>query len=581
MTDFIAYIYRHNYYSARKEIYITMAAFRYCVVCFYITVGIVDIVSSGRGKRQGWFGQPKPPGKRCLFNPCDSGAQFCKNGAKCSLNEVNCMFICHCTDGYTGTKCENSIETVETDEGDKDEITTSATKRPITSQKSRVVKQSGRLRNLLHRTCVQGKICLHGYCDKIDGFRCICDPGWYGPLCAEKYGISTPSSQIKSQNVTIEKIRKLQTVDVCSKDYVLRPRMTRECAKGVLCVFGSCKSLDENQGFRCECDEGATGSLCDKKCCQKCGDNGICRIQNGKEYCSCKIGYIGDDCKEEIKQSPLHSEKETNWYVWLIGICACVLILLLVLVVIVPYYLWYVRNKTIMKAVYSLQPFEEDDGMKWDAFISYKLDGMDENFVQNKLKPVLENELGFTLCIPDRDFQDGKSLEKNILDAVLNSRRIIMVLTPRYIQSEFTRHEYHSATREMFKLKSRIIPIILDDISGVKKSTDNNLKKLISHVRSLKWSNEGNKEKENKFWEKVRLSMPKRQTLKTWQSGLRKTQHDNFLNDKQIVISFSENDKFVSEKDRKIPKYTEEKDSQLDKHTYENVAFESDKKSEN
>lgn len=47
------------------------------------------------------------------------------------------------------------------------------------------------------------------------------------------------------------------------------------------------------------------------------------------------------------------------------------------------------------------------DDKVWDAFVSYKSDGADEDFVLHKLQPILEEQLGFRLCLHYRDFVIG------------------------------------------------------------------------------------------------------------------------------------------------------------------------------
>ena len=49
------------------------------------------------------------------------------------------------------------------------------------------------------------------------------------------------------------------------------------------------------------------------------------------------------------------------------------------------------------------------DERKWDAFVAFRSGGDDEDFVLNTLRPMLEDELGFSLCLHFRDFTPGES----------------------------------------------------------------------------------------------------------------------------------------------------------------------------
>lgn len=85
-----------------------------------------------------------------------------------------------------------------------------------------------------------------------------------------------------------------------------------------------------------------------------------------------------------------------------------------------------------------------------------------------------------------------------------------MVISQNYIESEWCRLEYQKAQHEMLKLKHKIIPIILDDISKVKH--DKNLKAILNSVTYIEWPGESDSKKLEKFWKQLKLSMPKRQS---------------------------------------------------------------------
>lgn len=100
--------------------------------------------------------------------------------------------------------------------------------------------------------------------------------------------------------------------------------------------------------------------------------------------------------------------------------------------------------------------------------------------------------------------------------AINNSRRTILVLSPDYVKSEWTKFEYQFAQREMLKRKHRIIPIILADIPK-KDYVDQNLRLIMESVTYLKWPENDNIKTINHFWKQLHLSMPK--TKKTSQSS--------------------------------------------------------------
>lgn len=107
---------------------------------------------------------------------------------------------------------------------------------------------------------------------------------------------------------------------VCSDSYKTRPLQERKCASGLVCEYGTCSS--EHKGtyisFDCSCDAGASGMLCEHKCCLDCGSNGRCAIfADGKEYCRCRKGYFGGKCEQsepEVKFANPHFSPKSQIY---------------------------------------------------------------------------------------------------------------------------------------------------------------------------------------------------------------------------------------------------------------------------
>ncbi|XP_045208627.2 toll-like receptor 4 [Mercenaria mercenaria] len=78
----------------------------------------------------------------------------------------------------------------------------------------------------------------------------------------------------------------------------------------------------------------------------------------------------------------------------------------------------------------------------YDAFISYA----DENsqFVSDKLVPYLENQ-GLKLCLHGRDFQPGRNIIDNILQAIRNSKKTVTILSDDFVKSTWCMYEFNMA----------------------------------------------------------------------------------------------------------------------------------------
>ena len=104
---------------------------------------------------------------------------------------------------------------------------------------------------------------------------------------------------------------------------------------------------------------------------------------------------------------------------------------------------------------------------------------------------------------------DFSVIANNIIRAVEDSRRTILVISQNYIESEWCRMEYQKAQHEMLKMKHKIIPVILEDISHLK--IDKNLKSIINSITYIEWPGESDSKKLERFWKQLKLSMPKKQ----------------------------------------------------------------------
>ncbi|XP_052826213.1 slit homolog 1 protein isoform X3 [Octopus bimaculoides] len=261
-----------------------------------------------------------------------------------------------------------------------------------------------------------------------------------------------------------------------------------ECTPDTCHNHGKCTFDNESCSMECKCDSGYAGKKCNHEVCNVmvCVHGSCSNINNVTSRCQCEDGWIGETCNIGCTRNCLHGECILHN-----GdeICSC------------KGYYKPDTNCTI------------EDGKEYDAFISFRSATSDEYWVFNTLFPTLENEMGFKLCVHFRDFLVGETISNNIINAVEKSRRTILVLSPDYVISEWTRMEYQIAHQEMLKKRQKIIPIIFRDLN--KLELDKNLSYILKSITYLEWpgSNEEDRCKLEKFWGKLRLTMPKKREL--------------------------------------------------------------------
>ena len=103
----------------------------------------------------------------------------------------------------------------------------------------------------------------------------------------------------------------------------------------------------------------------------------------------------------------------------------------------------------IAKAKYiGYQPIHDSDSQtyQYDAFVSYANE--DGDFVKNIMVRNLEDEHGLRLCVHERDFTPGRPIAENIIQAIMNSRRTLVLLSKNFLKSKWCRYEFDMARIE-------------------------------------------------------------------------------------------------------------------------------------
>ncbi|MBN1979333.1 MAG: toll/interleukin-1 receptor domain-containing protein [Anaerolineae bacterium] len=128
------------------------------------------------------------------------------------------------------------------------------------------------------------------------------------------------------------------------------------------------------------------------------------------------------------------------------------------------------KTRCVQKIPYPLKALEDEaqppagtptqDKSKYDAFISHSRH--DKEWVRDWLLPRLE-ENGLRICVDFRDFALGAPITTEIEQAVQQSRKTLLVLTPNYLDSEWAEFEnILAATIDPAARQRRVIPLLLE-----------------------------------------------------------------------------------------------------------------------
>ena len=149
---------------------------------------------------------------------------------------------------------------------------------------------------------------------------------------------------------------------------------------------------------------------------------------------------------------------------------------------------------------------------EFDAFIAYHKS--DLNWVQHELFKHLDKQTAhsdlddqsarFQFCIHDRDFTPGITIEDNIVRAIENSRKTILVLSQKFLTSGWCEFELQMARMESFdKGRNLVIAVMLEPlrIENMSKS----LRLLVRRNTYIEWFEDP--DNRANFWEKLRRAL--------------------------------------------------------------------------
>ena len=114
-------------------------------------------------------------------------------------------------------------------------------------------------------------------------------------------------------------------------------------------------------------------------------------------------------------------------------------------------YWWYSRK-------HDYTPLENE--YPYDVFISYGEEA-DGRWVVNEVIPYLENERNLRVCVHIRDFEVGKPIADNIIDFLHQSRKVMLVLSKDFLESQWCRFEVQMAYHMMVQRETDMVLLII------------------------------------------------------------------------------------------------------------------------
>lgn len=212
------------------------------------------------------------------------------------------------------------------------------------------------------------------------------------------------------------------------------------------------------------------------------------------------------------EQTDREPKGKDNWKreEYVIGLIILAVILVIIIIVFTLVYYFRGEMKVLMYTHFNWHPFDQvedqDSTKNYDVFISYS--NQDTSWVNEQLKNKLEShDPPYRVCIHERDFEVGATIFDNILNSVDQSKRMIIVLSNSFIQSEWCRFEFRAAHQKVLEDKTNyLILVLFDDVNS--NSLDDEIKLYLRTNTYLSVSNKW-------FWQKLLYALPKPRTQGT------------------------------------------------------------------
>ncbi|NXU58074.1 I18RA protein, partial [Turnix velox] len=160
------------------------------------------------------------------------------------------------------------------------------------------------------------------------------------------------------------------------------------------------------------------------------------------------------------------------------------------------------------------------DGKEFDAFVSYaKLDSAEsdstliseEKFALELLPDMLENKYGYKLCILERDILPGGAYTDEVVTAIKQSRRAIIILSPAYVSGSSI-FELQAAVNCALEDKKIKLVLIKFQAFQEPETLPPVVKKALRILPVITWKSSVSAAPHKKFWKYMHYHMPVKNT---------------------------------------------------------------------
>ncbi|XP_072948450.1 toll-like receptor 6 [Epargyreus clarus] len=168
----------------------------------------------------------------------------------------------------------------------------------------------------------------------------------------------------------------------------------------------------------------------------------------------------------------------------------------------IAYFLITMRNSATLSLISKSETPDVDTIYNYDVFVSYCNE--DRTWVLDQLLPHVERDCNISVCLHERDFQVGLSILENIVSCMDRSRFIMLILSQRFLLSQWCQFEMHLAQHRLLETRREdLILILLEEIP--RRLRPNTLHYLMLTKTYIVWPKA--EAERTQFWKRLKKSL--------------------------------------------------------------------------
>uniref|UniRef100_A0A673BAL7 Interleukin-1 receptor accessory protein-like n=1 Tax=Sphaeramia orbicularis TaxID=375764 RepID=A0A673BAL7_9TELE len=198
--------------------------------------------------------------------------------------------------------------------------------------------------------------------------------------------------------------------------------------------------------------------------------------------------------------------------------CGLGVTLVLMLLLFVVYHIFWLELLLLYRSWFGTDERHTDD-KEFDVYISYARNSEEETFVLSTLRRVLENELGYSVCIFDRDSLPGGTITDETLSFVARSRRLLVVVSPGYASQGSQALLELKAGIDSMALGGHLRVILVQYRPLQRQGWVRELRGARVALALVRWQGDKSEDLTSHFWKRLRVELPVRRVNSKEEGG--------------------------------------------------------------